>query len=108
MHTIKMFFANSSYFKNDADQEIFFNATDLWEMVVQKMIKAIRRYTPRLEKHVRKNAKLFEMKKVKIIDHYIANYDLLQPGDSASDQKKYCEMLTILHINCIFVIDLHL
>ena len=57
------------------------------------MITAIKKYNQNNEKDVEKNAKLFEQKKHKIIDNFIANYALF---DADTDEEKPFEGIAIL------------
>ena len=57
------------------------------------MITAIKKYNQNNEKDVEKNAKLFEQKKHKIINNFIANYALF---DANTDEDKSFDGIVIL------------
>ena len=57
------------------------------------MITAIKKYTPNNKKDIEKNAKLFEQKKHKIIDNFIANYALF---DADTDEDTSFEGIAVL------------
>ena len=98
MQTIQGFFNNSRHFSKKSEQEIFFNAHDLWHQVSEKLMSAITKHTPTREKDAEKKTKLYNVEKDKIIDLFIGKHELftLAEDGSSADNARYWEMKSIL------------
>ena len=96
-YQIKQYFANSKFFKKKEDQDVFFNDTDLWDGVSDKMVYAITKYTPQEEKDIKRKSEKFEAKKDKIVDSFISRHELEGVEDDIP-LSKHREMALLLHI----------
>ena len=94
---IRQHFANSKFFKKKEDQDVFFNDTDLWDGVSDKMVYAITKYTPQEEKDIKRKSEKFEAKKDKIVDSFISRHELEGVEDDIP-LSKHREMALLLHI----------
>ena len=65
MHTTQEFFNNSRHFSKKSEQEIFFNAHDLWHQVSENLMSAITKYTPTDEKDAEWKTHLYKVKRRK-------------------------------------------
>ena len=96
-YQIRQYFANSKFFKKKEDQDVFFNDTDLWDGVSDKMVYAITKYTPQEEKDIKRKSEKFEAKKDKIVDSFISRHELEGVEDDIP-LSKHREMALLLHI----------
>lgn len=97
-YQIRQFFANSKFFKTDEEQDVFFEDTDLWDDVSDKMVCAIAKYTPQIEKDIKRKSEKFELKKEKIIDLFICRHELAGVEAEDISLDKHREMALLLHI----------
>ena len=101
--TIQNYFKNSDVYTNTADQVLFFEsdkAVLLWSTTANKLTSAIKKYTPKDQKDVKRKAAKFELKKQQILEKYIGNYELFAKGsdEAGTHDIKWERMVDLLYV----------
>ena len=94
-HHIKQLFTYSEHYCKKSEQDTLFDQ-DFWDEEALKLLCAINKYTPKLEKDIEKKAKRFEDKKRQIIQLFTGSYDLFDKGSNKGDEDKHFEMKMLL------------